>query len=278
MRLLMFVLGAAACTSSPPVAPPAAADVVHAYSITMQGQPAGELTIRVAGDGTRTSTSSFHVRGAVETVRSEVVLGVADGPRRFRATGTDHFGEAFDEQLTTDATGARWRTTTDHGSAAAGAGWYLPTTPSEDVIAGLARTLMRPPHRVELLPSGEAWLEDQATRWITIAGARRPIYRLAIAGLGFEPVLVWLDDHGELFASVSAWDSLIARGFEAEAAGLVADDRAWTTARSAGLAAKLAHHPPASGLAITHARVFDSERRRTIDDATVVEARRPSGP
>jgi hypothetical protein len=51
---------------------------------------------------------------------------------------------------------------------------------------------------------------------------------------------------------------------------LLADDQAWTGARAARLAAQLAHRPPAAGLAIIHARLFDSERRTIVPDATVV--------
>jgi imidazolonepropionase-like amidohydrolase len=81
---------------------------------------------------------------------------------------------------------------------------------------------------------------------------------------------VWLDEDGELFATVSPWTSTIRAGAEAAIPILVADDQAWGAARAARLATKLAHRPPAAGLAITHARLYDSERRTVVPDATVV--------
>src|SRR5690606_9315297 len=53
---------------------------------------------------------------------------------------------------------------------------------------------------------------------------------------------------------------------------LIAADQQWRAARAAGLAGKLARRPPAAGLAITHARVFDAERRAIVPDATVIVA------
>ncbi|HEY0476924.1 MAG TPA: amidohydrolase family protein, partial [Kofleriaceae bacterium] len=66
------------------------------------------------------------------------------------------------------------------------------------------------------------------------------------------------------------WTSTIRTGAEPAIPALVADDAAWNAARAARLAGQLAHRPPAAGLAITHARLFDSERRTVVPDATVV--------
>jgi imidazolonepropionase-like amidohydrolase len=43
-----------------------------------------------------------------------------------------------------------------------------------------------------------------------------------------------------------------------------------SVSRYATLAKKLAHVPPAAGLAIVHARLFDSEKKRVVPDATIV--------
>jgi imidazolonepropionase-like amidohydrolase len=250
---------------------------VLTYSITAQGQRAGELEIRIAADGVRTSTSTFHIRGAVETVHTQLALDAAGAPRQLRTTGKDHFGEAIDEQLEPSGGELTWRSPSEHGHAPAATGWYLALNDAGDGVAVLARALLRAPdHRIELLPSGAAWIEDDTPRTITVkdtgtgAAAPRRLRRIAIAGLGFEPILVWLDDQGELFALVSAWQSLIRAGAEPQAAALLADDQAWTARRAAQLAARLAHRPPTAGLAITHARLFDAERRAIVPDATVI--------
>jgi len=246
---------------------------VLAYSITSRDQPLGELAIRIGPGDVRTAEVTYRIRGAVETIRTTTELGAGGAPRGFRATGVDHFGQPIDERLVESGETLTWQTASGRGSAPRGSGWYLPVFDAGDQIAALAGALLRAPgHRRALLPSGEAWIEDITERTITVAGAPRRLRRIAIFGLGFDPALIWLDDDGELFADVSPWQGAIRRGAEAAIPALLADDQAWTSARAARLAAQLAHRPPAAGLAIVHARLFDSERRTVVPDATVVIA------
>jgi len=264
-------LAVAACAPAPagPGAP--GGPRVVRYTTTMQDRRAGELEVRIAGDGAREAHSRFSVRGAVELVDATLVLDAAGAPRSFRATGRDHFGEAIDERLAEAGGGLSWQSPGERGRAAAGSGWYLPLHDAGDTAALLARALLRAPrHRLALLPAGEAWIDDDTAREIAVAGAPRRLRRIAIAGLGFEPVLIWLDEDGELFAQVAAWQSTIRAGAEPAIPALVADDQAWIAARAARLAGQLAHRPPAAGLAIIHARLFDPERRTAVPDATVV--------
>jgi hypothetical protein len=79
-----------------------------------------------------------------------------------------------------------------------------------------------------------------------------------------------LDQDGEFFASVSRWSSLIAAGAEPLIGTLIESDERWREGRAGKLAAQLAQRPPAAGLAITHARLFDSARRVMRKDVTVV--------
>jgi imidazolonepropionase-like amidohydrolase len=276
LRVLAVLAVAAAAADAAPVAPAPGTGAPRAlsYSITMQGRRAGEVELRIAADGSRTGDLRFTVRGAVETIHTQLAVDAAGAPRRFRATGRDHFGQPIDEQLE-DAGGGelRWKSTSERGQAPAASGWYLPLADSGDATALLARALLAAPgHRLALLPAGQAWIEDDTVRELPIAGAPRKLHRVAIAGLGFEPALVWLDEDRELFASVSAWQSTIRRGAEAAIPALIADDQAWIAARAARLAGTLAHRPPAAGLAIIHARLFDAETRRILPDATVIVA------
>jgi imidazolonepropionase-like amidohydrolase len=274
LRVLAGIAAVAACAPTPAAtAPPARTPHTLSYSITMQDHRAGDVELRIAADGSRSGDLHFSVRGAVETIHTELAVDAAGAPRRFRATGRDHFGQPIDERLDAEGGVLRWQSTSERGEAPATAGWYLPLADAGDATALLARALLAAQgHRLALLPAGEAWIDDNTVRDVPIAGAPRKLRRVAIAGLGFEPVLVWLDEDGELFASVSAWQSTIRSGAEAAIPALVADDQAWIAARAARLAAALAHRPPAAGLAIIHARLFDAERRRVVPDATVIIA------
>ncbi len=266
MRKAVLVVAVLGCGSNSPRSHVAPAGQSLTFATSMQGQAAGEVTIEIAADGTRTTSTIFRVRGTQEIVKTVLRLDEAGAPSSYVATGVDHFGQAIEERLTAGPE-LRWRSTTEQGQAAAGSGFYAPLADSVDVEAALARAVLRAPgHRVALLPSGEAWLEDQVTRSFGTWTLRR----VAIAGLGFEPAIVWLDAQGELFAAVSAWSATVRTGAEALAPRLLADQQAWTTARAAQLAGTLAHHPPAAGLAITHARVFDAVNRRMREDQTVL--------
>jgi hypothetical protein len=271
VRIACVFVFAAACRPAGPSAGPGGAPRVLTYSITMQDHRAGELEIRIRSDGTRMGQLSFRVRGAVETIHTTWALDAGGAPRAFRATGRDHFGQPIDERLDEAGGTLTWQSTSERGQAPAGAGWYVPLSDPGDVTAVLARALLRAPdHRIKLLPAGEAWIEDDTAREIAIAGIGRRLRRIAIASLGFEPRLVWLGEDGELFATVSAWQALIRSGAEAAIPALLADDQAWTAARAARLAGQLAHRPPAAGLTITHARLYDSEGRTVVPDATIV--------
>src|SRR5215472_15760554 len=98
------------------------------------------------------------------------------------------------------------------------------------------------------------------------------VVRYEIDGLELEPEPVWLDDDGELFASANPWTSVVREGWDGALDALVAAQRAATAERLTALAKKLAHVPPAAGLAIVHARLFDVEKKTVVPDATIVIA------
>ncbi len=271
-RALAFLVAIGASCAQPggPRAP-ADAPQVLSFVTLMAHRRAGTVEVRIERDGRRRSRSRYSDRGNTEDITTELVLDSRGAPRTFRATGKNHFNEPIDEQLQDTGGTLRWRSTSEQGHAPAGTGWYLPLTDAGEGTAVLARALLRAPgRRLTLLPGGEAWIEDDTTRALTIAGAPRRLRRIAIAGLAFQPILVWLDEHDQMFALVGPWQSFIRVGAEAAAPTLVADDQAWGVARAARLASQLAHRPPAAGLAITHAQVFDSERRVLVPDQTVI--------
>jgi hypothetical protein len=232
---------------------------VLAYSVITVGRHAGEAELRIEPDGRLVGHFTFNDRGRGPDVRSELRLDAAGAPRWLRVTGHDYLKAPVDERLDEVNGMLTWKSTAEHGQAPSGSGWYVAMHGSAGAV--FEQALLRAPgHRLKLLPAGEAWIEDDVTREIDIAGTHRRLRRLAIAGVSFQPYLTWLDENNEAFASVSAWISVIRTGAEAAIPTLLADDQAWVAARAARLASTLAHRPPGGKLAITHARLFDSER------------------
>ena len=270
VRQVLVVAILAGCGPTRAPHPPSPSAEVLQFVTVMRHRQAGSAEVRIA-DGRRTARSEYSDRGNTETISTDLVLDGRGAPRAFRATGKDHFNEPIDEQLDDTGGTLRWRSTSEHGHAPGGTGWYVALNDAGDGAAVLARALLHAPgHRLTLLPAGEAWIEDETTKHVTIDGRARRLRRIAIAGLAFQPTLVWLDERDEMFAAVDPWQSVIRRGAEAVIPALLADDQAWTAARADRLARQLAHRPPAAGLAIVHARVFDSERRTLIPDQTVI--------
>jgi imidazolonepropionase-like amidohydrolase len=267
---IAFLVAVACGTPAASRAPRSGPEVLR-YSFITVGRHAGEAEVTIEADGRRTGHFTFNDRGRGPDVRATLVLDETGAPRSFRATGHDYFKAPVDEKLDDSAGALAWQSTGEHGQAPGGSGWYIPQQDALTTNAPLAQALLRAKdHRVKLLPAGEAWIEDDTTREVEIGGVKRRLRRLAIAGFGFDPGLNWFDERGELFGFVSPWSSLVPVGAESVIPTLVADDQAWSAARAARLAGQLAQRPPAAGLAITHARLFDSERRTVVPDATVV--------
>jgi hypothetical protein len=261
-----------------PAAPPhgpggtGEAEKVLRYSVITVGRPAGEAESRIEPDGRRLGHFTFNDRGRGPDVRSELTVDAAGAPLRLRVTGHDYLKAPVDERLDDAGGTLTWQSTSERGQAPSGSGFYIARQGGVD--AALEQALLRAPgHRVKLLPAGEAWIDDDTTREVEIAGARRHLRRLAVAGLSFSPYLVWLDEDNQLFGWVSAWISMVQAGAEAVIPTLLADDEAWLSARAGRLARQLAHPPPGGVLAIVHARLFDSERATIVPDATVVVER-----
>jgi hypothetical protein len=252
----------------PPAAPAGPAERVLAYDIITVGRHAGELEVRVQSPTQRAIHYTFNDRGRGPDVRAELTTDAAGVPRRFRATGHDYFKAPVDERLDDAGGTLRWKSTGEQGDAPAGAGFYVAT--NDIGGATLVQALIRAKdHRLKLLPAGEAWIDEDSVVEIDVAGTRRKLHRVAVGGLGFQPDPAWYDEDYELFAVVSPWSSFIRTGAAPAIPALLASDQAWSAARAAKLT-RLAHRPPAAGLAITHARVFDAERRTVLPDRTVI--------
>jgi len=259
----------AACGALPATREPGAGHTLRYVAITA-GRHEGDGVIRIEDGGVRSEWFRMNDRGRGPELRSAIAIDADGMPRWYRVTGHDYWKAPVDERLDRDGDRLRWRSTSEHGEAAAGS-YFVPTNPPLDGDAVLARALLRAPgRRLKTLPAGDVWIEADDPRDVTSRGEVLHLRRIAIAGMYLSPSLVWLDADGELFASVSPWSSVIRAGHEALIAELVADDQRWTDARSAAQAKQLAQTAPAAGVAITHARLFDAERKTIVPDATVI--------
>jgi len=246
---------------------------VLTFSVLNRDHRVGEAEIRIEPDGKRITHFAFRDRGRGPDTRTTSMFDRTGALRWLHVTGVDYLHAPVDEQLEESRGVLSWRSPSEHGQAPAGAGWYVTAQTSIDPYALLAKALRHATgHRLKLLPAGEAWIDDDTTREIAIAGVTRRLRRVAIAGLDYTPQLIWLDEDDEMFAGGDSGFAEIRTGAEPVMRALLADDLAWSSARAARLAQQLAHRPPGGKLAFIHARVYDSERRTVVPDATVVVA------
>jgi hypothetical protein len=187
--LLLGVLVAASAACGPKPSShgpgPGGAPRVLTYAVVTMGRHAGEAEIRIEADGRRLGHFTFNDRGRGPDIRTELALDAAGLPHTFRATGLNYLKAPVDERLDDAGGTLSWQSTSEHGQAAAGSGWYVALNDALEGSGPLARALLRAKdHRVKLLPTGEAWIDDDTPREIEIAGARRQLHRIAVAGSG----------------------------------------------------------------------------------------------
>jgi cytosine/adenosine deaminase-related metal-dependent hydrolase len=221
----------------------------------------------IAADGTRRIELAWLDNGRGPKVRARLRLAGDGTLAALEVRGTDTFGVELDETLAVQGGRARWKSHADAGERTLpGPAFYLPVSPLPEATGLLAAAAVRAGGRLPLLPQGEARAEKEADT--TIRGRHLTVY--AVSGLDFEPTRVWLDDDRGFFGTVDPWWSIVREGWEDAVGPLIAIEKELRARRERTDASRLAHRPPAAGLAVVHARVFDAAKKRWLADHTVV--------
>ncbi|MEZ0471015.1 amidohydrolase family protein [Luteimonas salinilitoris] len=227
------------------------------HTVLLLGRAAGEQTLSLE-DGEYRAEYKYSDRGRGEALVATWRLDDSGLPVDYRVEGHDYMKTAVDERFGTGDGVAHWRSGSGRGSAPLGPrAFYVPEYAPPELTAVLARALLKAPgRRIPLLPSGEARLEDAGELSLEFDGTSRRIHQYRISGLGFAPVPVWLDEHGDTVAIVTGWLSAIAPGWEPAYERLLSEQRAADEAAAAQLARRLTHRRGAD-LLIRDVRLFD---------------------
>jgi imidazolonepropionase-like amidohydrolase len=235
------------------------------------GNRAGFQTSCVLPDGSREITFAYNDRGRGPLLRSRYVVDAASVPSSIAIDGNDYLKTAITERFAiTDGT-ASWKNKVEAGERRlVGPAFYVSQSGPPAELALLARALLASPGgHLPLLPSGEARVEKVGERRVTAGTESRALTQYAVAGLGFRPQPVWLDDKGELFAIVDDFTSLVPEGWKSAVDLLRADQDSQSQARRADQARRL-RRVQAGPLVFEHASVFDAEESRMKPRTTVV--------
>ncbi len=275
--LILACLSPAACRTAPPAARslPITQGTnepreIH-YGFLFSGNRAGSAASRVEADGTRVYTFEFNDRGRGPSTTSRYKLDAKGLPIFVETTGNDYWKNPVDEKFTWENGRASWKSSSEkEDREVREPAFFLSLSGPPQEMMLLARALLAAPdHRLPLLPTGEARIEEVTSQPVQAAGHTQTVHLYALSGLGFSPAYLWMDESRELFAWVTGWAVVFREGWVDAVPQLTEAQDAAEKARYHDLATKLAHHPQ-GGLAIRHARLFDPETRTVRPDTTVI--------
>jgi len=267
-------LVAPARTGSTPVAPSGTRDL--RYAVLTQGRLSGSLVAEAGEDGI-TITYEYTDRGRGPKLTSRLALDGQGLPVSLVTEGVDYLKAPVEERFTHDAYGYSWISGSEKGGQLGGGGngdphaFYVATNATPFEIGLLARALAETPTGIlPLLPGGEARLERVDARTVASAGSSRVrVAQVAIHGLDFAPMRVWLDADGYLFAQLDPLFSVVREGYEAAVPELWKAQQESQTRRAKETAHRL-RHVPHGPVVLRHAAVFDPSTGTMRSGWTVV--------
>jgi imidazolonepropionase-like amidohydrolase len=276
MRVVMARLApvAACLLAAAATVPASAAPAARQDEILILGNPAGAQSVRSAADGSSRAEYSFNDRGRGDHIIATWKLDAAGVLTGFEAHGNDYYKVPVTETFRLTNGKAAWSSRSEHGNTAVtGEAFYVPVNAPPEIFGVLARALLKAPgHRLALLPSGEATLEQvELPAADAASGPHGPLGLYAVSGLDFTPTPIWLEGDGTTAAQVSGWFSVLPAALQAQVSQLIAAQTHWSAARSARLAHEVTH-VPAGELVIRNARLFDP-RDLTVTPGTSVLVR-----
>jgi imidazolonepropionase-like amidohydrolase len=243
------------CALLPAVTPAAPA---REDQILILGNPAGAQSITTSGAATR-AEYSFNDRGRGDHIFATWRLDAAGVPIEYRGSGNDYYKAAVTETFHFEGGRASWRNRAEQGAApVSGEAFYVPMNGPPEMLGVLARALLKAPgHRLALLPTGEAAIDEVGPLPAQPgAAAANTFTQYQISGLDFSPTPIWLDGNGETAANVSGWFSVLTPAARTFLPQLLATQQQATDAWSARLA-KAQTLVPAEQVVIRNARLFD---------------------
>lgn len=270
MRRLPFLLAVLAVSAASGSA--AAETAPRRSTVLLMGKRAGTQSCVTRGRETRCSFS-FDDRGRGPKLEALVVAGSGSLPVRVEVKGSSYLKAPVDELFAAGPGGARWRSAADAGERPGTRGaFYLPFDAVPELDAFLVQALREAPgNALPLLPSGEARIAARQAVEVSAEGRTARVTMFVVSGIGFEPLRVFVDEEGELFATGGSWLLTVRKGWEAAAPTLLAlqarDQSEW----SARLARDLARRP-AGPLVFRDVGLFDADSASVRRHQSVVVA------
>ena len=242
------------------------------------GKQAGHQVVTRHYDGSVTVDFRFKDNGRGPELQERYTLGPDGTYLAYSVKGISTFGAPVDEWFRREGDRARWKTTSDEGSATVdGTGLYLPIGGTPAGFSVAMGALAQRDGGVPLLPHGTLRMHDVAILDLRRDGEVRTVQLVALTGIGLSPTFAWAttDPVPRLFAYiVPGYVQLIEQGWETVADTL--EDRQERAEQEDLEALRQAlAHPLQGSVLINDARVYDSAQAKLgpVSDVLVADGR-----
>lgn len=237
----------------------------------MTSRPSGENVTTIHPDGTHESRFRIHQNGRGPEVTTRLTLAADGTIATFDAKGHDEMGKSVAEHFERTGSHVKWKGLAESGDKEVSSpAFYVPLSPSLEVIALLADAAERAGGKIALLPGGEARLKKTGEAVAKGASGERRIVAWSLTGVELSPTRFWRDEAGAFWGVTDSFFACVPEGFEGAIEDLAEVQRKLQRRDEEETAKKLAHHPPKAGVAFTHVRVLDVEKKKYLADQTVL--------
>jgi imidazolonepropionase-like amidohydrolase len=234
------------------------------WMLLIDKTPAGQDAIWTTPNGDVQEFFQFNDRGRGPKTYSTYRLNGGSIVTSEETHGVDYMKNQVSESFSMKDGSATWKNQAEDGHESSATGRFfvgLDAGPASTFL--LAQALLKNNNKLPLLPGGEAVLRELKTVPVEAGGKKVNATLYQITGLDFSPSYLWLDDQHNGFAAVQGWSGLMRAGFESTFATLYNAQDEIASARAAGLAKQLIHHPTGD-LVIKNVTIFDSATAKDI--------------
>ncbi len=235
-----------------------APDGARSWSILSAGGQHGQEQIWTDEDGAQWSRLNIVLRGLTYDLDQSIAFNDQSVPTRITIRGVTPSGDAGETFAIENGT-ASWATPADSGQAP----WrdnliYVPFGGAQSSLGALAEALLADDDgRLDALPGGAVKISELTSIEAVADGESKKLRAMAIDGLSFDPVVVWVDEAGKYFAT-TGWLSWLPEGWESVREQLLDAEETALAARAPALRAALLKDPGAPVL-FKNVRIYDAD-------------------
>ena len=160
--------------------------------IVIQGNPAGNQTIQIDAAGRTQVEYSYNDRGRGDHITATWKLDAAGVPTEYEGRGNDYMKAPVEEKFDLKNGKAHWKNRSEQGEqSVTGEAFYIPVNAPPEFTGVLARALLKAPgHKLQLLPAGEASIEESGKVSVKGITGKAELIQYRIIGL-----LVYATNH-----------------------------------------------------------------------------------